>query len=193
VQGPMRPRVCLGVKHTLTNGGKCKGWSVMTPKCTPILGVAIMWELRMFTTLVGKRKTNTKLAPKNTIRKVLKHKCLKCLCIAHLNLICMSYDQKKGCKSNWKFDFQPQIPWKQGSNEVWWGVLNTIEKTFSRAIKCHIFHSKKDLIWKRYERSKFWDNKNHGERWHLHVVLTERHRIYSREGSGASSQRLQTM
>ncbi len=25
VQRPMRPRVCLGVKHTLTNGGKCKG------------------------------------------------------------------------------------------------------------------------------------------------------------------------
>jgi hypothetical protein len=26
VQGPMRPRMCLGVEHTLTNGGKCKGW-----------------------------------------------------------------------------------------------------------------------------------------------------------------------
>jgi hypothetical protein len=25
VQGPMRRRVCLGVKHTLTNGGECKG------------------------------------------------------------------------------------------------------------------------------------------------------------------------
>jgi hypothetical protein len=25
MQRPMRPRVCLGVKHTFTNGGKCKG------------------------------------------------------------------------------------------------------------------------------------------------------------------------
>jgi hypothetical protein len=25
VQGPMRLKVCLGVKHTLKNGGKCKG------------------------------------------------------------------------------------------------------------------------------------------------------------------------
>ncbi len=25
VQGLMRRRVCLGVKHTLTNGGECKG------------------------------------------------------------------------------------------------------------------------------------------------------------------------
>jgi hypothetical protein len=24
-------------------------------------------------------------------------------------MICMSYDQKKGWESNWKFDFQPQI------------------------------------------------------------------------------------
>jgi hypothetical protein len=30
----------------------------------------------------------------------------------------MSYDQKKGWESNWEFDFQPQAPWKQGSNEV---------------------------------------------------------------------------
>jgi hypothetical protein len=28
-----------GVKHTLKNGGKCKGWSPMIPKCTPILGL----------------------------------------------------------------------------------------------------------------------------------------------------------
>jgi hypothetical protein len=25
VQGPMRPRMCLGVKQTLTNGEECKG------------------------------------------------------------------------------------------------------------------------------------------------------------------------
>jgi len=30
-------KMCLGVKQTLTNGGECKGWSPMTPKCTVIL------------------------------------------------------------------------------------------------------------------------------------------------------------
>jgi hypothetical protein len=30
--------VHLGVKHTFTNGGECKGWSLMTPKCTPHFG-----------------------------------------------------------------------------------------------------------------------------------------------------------
>jgi hypothetical protein len=61
-----------------------------------------------------KRKKNTKLGPKDDIKKVLKRRCLKCPCIVHLDLICMSYDQKKGRKSKWEFDSQPQIPWKQG-------------------------------------------------------------------------------
>jgi hypothetical protein len=44
----------LGVKHTLTNGGECRGWSPMTPMCIPTLEVAFVRELRMFKTLVGK-------------------------------------------------------------------------------------------------------------------------------------------
>jgi hypothetical protein len=29
----------------------------------------------------------------------------------------MSYDQKKSQQSNWEFDSQPQIPFKQGPND----------------------------------------------------------------------------
>jgi len=29
-----------------------------------------------------------------------------------------------------------------------------------------------------------------GEKWHLDVVLVEKHKVYYKEGSGASSQRL---
>jgi hypothetical protein len=47
-------KLCLGVKHTFTNGGECKGWSPMIPKRTPIFGVAPVWELQMFRALVGK-------------------------------------------------------------------------------------------------------------------------------------------
>jgi hypothetical protein len=46
--------MCLGVTHTLTNGGKCKGWTLMTIKCSPILGIALMQELRMFGALAEK-------------------------------------------------------------------------------------------------------------------------------------------
>jgi hypothetical protein len=44
------------------------------------------------------RQKNTKLHSKEIIKKVLKRRCLKCLCIVHLDLICMSYDKKKGWK-----------------------------------------------------------------------------------------------
>ncbi len=94
VRGPMRPRICLGVKQTFTNEGECKGWSSMIPKCTPTLGVAFVWKLRMFRALVGKANKH-QIGPQDTIRKVLKHKCLKCLHIVYLDLICMSYDKKK--------------------------------------------------------------------------------------------------
>jgi hypothetical protein len=40
------------------------------------LGVALVWELQMFKALVGKGK-NIKLGPQDTIRKVLKRRCLK--------------------------------------------------------------------------------------------------------------------
>ncbi len=48
-----------------------------------------------------KKKKNTKLDLQDTLGKVLKCECLH---IVHLNLICMSYDQKKGRESNWEFD-----------------------------------------------------------------------------------------
>jgi len=113
----MRSRVCLGVKHTLTKEGECKGWSPMIPKCIPTLGVAFVWELRMFKALVEKEK-NTKLGTHDTIRNFLKRKCLKCPRIVHLNLICLNYDQNKGQELNREFDSWPQILWEQVSNEV---------------------------------------------------------------------------
>jgi len=46
--------MCLGMKRTLINGGECKGWSPMTPKCIPILGIRLVQELGMFRDFVGK-------------------------------------------------------------------------------------------------------------------------------------------
>jgi hypothetical protein len=56
VQGPRceAKRMCLAMKHTFTNGGKCKRWNPMTPKCTPTLTFTFMWEFQMFRALVGK-------------------------------------------------------------------------------------------------------------------------------------------
>jgi hypothetical protein len=73
----------------------------MTLKCIPILRVAFVQELRVafvqeLQSLGWKGKKNTKLGPYDTIRKVLKHRCLKFPRIVYLDLICMSYDKKKG-------------------------------------------------------------------------------------------------
>jgi hypothetical protein len=76
-----------------------------------------------------------------------------------------------------------------------WSMLYTVEKIFSRDIRYCLRTIKKNLIWKRYKPPKFWNNKNPNfgsfrEKWHFDVVLAERHKIYYKEGSGASSQRL---
>jgi hypothetical protein len=118
-------RMCLGVKHILTIGGECKGWSLRTPICTPILEIAFVQELRMFRALVEKVK-KIKLVPHETIRKVLKHRCLKCPHIVRLNMICMSYDQKKG------WDHKPlEI---RGQLNFDWGMLYTVQNIFFGAI-----------------------------------------------------------
>jgi hypothetical protein len=117
VQKPMRAKICLGVKHNFTNEREYKGWSPMTLKCTPTLRVALMRDLQMFKTLVGK-KENTKWGPRDTIRKVLKCRCLKCPLIVHLDLICMSYDQKKRQESKLGIWLPTTNPLKVGAK---WG------------------------------------------------------------------------
>ncbi len=74
-------------------------------------------------------------------------------------------------------------------------MLYTIRNIFSRVIRFCPCTLKIDLIWEIYKRPKFGNNNSanfgsFGEKWHLDVVPMERHIVYYREGSGASSQRL---
>ncbi len=78
-------RVCSSVKHTFINGGENKRWSPLTPKCTPTLEVALVWEFQMLKAFSWKCKKNVKLGPQDTIEKVLKCRCLKCPHIVHLS------------------------------------------------------------------------------------------------------------
>jgi hypothetical protein len=107
-----------------------------------------------------KRQTSAKLGYQGTIKHVLKHRCLKWPCIVHLNLICMSYDQKKGRESNWEFDSRPQIPGKKGPNEVWLRRAIHHCKGLLRAIRYFLHIFKTNLIWKIYEWPKFWDSRS---------------------------------
>ncbi len=141
------------MKHTFTNGGKCKGWNLMSPKCNPILELHSFESCECLEPWLERQK-NRKLGPCDTIVKVLMHRCLKCPCIVCLNLICMSYDQKKGQESNWEFDSWPQIPWKQGSNEVQLGLaMHSWKELFEgyKILPSH-FQNRLDLI-------KIWTSK----------------------------------
>jgi hypothetical protein len=111
-------------------------------------------------------QTSTKLSPQDTIRKVLKRRCLKCPCIVHLDLICMSYDKKKGQKSNWKFDSSPQTPWKQGSTELWLSCAIHHWKDIFEGYKILPSHLQNRLDLKKIwmsktlgqQESQFWDS-----------------------------------
>jgi hypothetical protein len=75
----------------------------------------------------------------------------------------------------------------------------TVAKIFSTTIRFFACTLKTDLIWERYEHPKFWATKvlilgvplrSPKKKWHLDVVLVDRHGIYYREGNGVSSQKL---
>ncbi len=131
VQRPMRLKMCLGVKHTFSQMVKnARDEAQWLSSALPL------WELHLCMNCEClepwlERQTSTKLAPQDTIRKVLKCKCLKCPCIGHWVLIYMSYDQKKGHESNWVIWLLTINPLKAG---VKWGLIRTcytlLEKYF---------------------------------------------------------------
>jgi len=57
-------RMCSRVKHTFTSEGDYKRLNPMIPKCTPILGVALLQESRIFKALVEKTKKHQIGPPK---------------------------------------------------------------------------------------------------------------------------------
>jgi len=90
----------------------------------------------------------------------------------------------------WESEFHPHTCLKVGCDTFWRVIRNCL----------HIF--KIDLIWKYMNVQSYGIVKvpilglrlgSPKEKWHLNVILVERHRIYYREGNGASSQRLQAM
>jgi hypothetical protein len=99
----MKSKVCLGMKHT-HKWGRLQG---MKPDDSQVHSHFGSYECSKHWL---ERQTSTKLGPHDTNRKVFKHRCLNYPRIVHLNLIYMSYDQKKGQESNWEFDFQSQFP-----------------------------------------------------------------------------------
>jgi hypothetical protein len=55
VQEHMRPRECVQEWNTLSQVGEnTRKWTLMIPKCIPILGIALMREFQIFRALIEK-------------------------------------------------------------------------------------------------------------------------------------------
>jgi hypothetical protein len=90
----------------------------------------------------------------------------------------------------------------KGQKRFDWNVLYIVRNIFSRVIRYFFCTLENDLIWELYQRPKFWIRKvpilglqfgSPGKNWHLDVIPVEKYKVYYKEGSGASSQRLRAM
>ncbi len=129
-----------------TNGGELKRWSLMIPSAFPL------WEMHLCESYECskpwlERPKNTKLGLEDTIRKVLKRRCLKFLHIVHLDLICMSYDQKKGQSQIGNLTLDHKSLDRSAKLRSNWSVLRSIGKIFSRAIRYCPHTLKLNFIW----------------------------------------------
>jgi hypothetical protein len=136
------------------------------------------------------------------IRKLLKRKCLKWVCMTHLDIWNTSYGQKKGRKSNWQFHFrlikvknQPDFLAHKWRATCHWKAL---DEGYNFAL---------DLIPIGGLHTKLWGpkvtgvstlaisglpNGSLGTKCHLDVGLVERHRVYYK-GEGGGFPQVQAM
>jgi hypothetical protein len=110
----------------------------------------------------------------------------------------MNYDQKKWWESNFQFDFQPQILWKKGSNEVRLEHVTHYWKDIFKGYNKLLLHSKKQTLFEKNMNVQSFGTtivplESPGEKWHLDMIPAKRHKVYYREGSGASSESLQAV
>jgi hypothetical protein len=132
------------------------------------------------------------------IGKLLQRRCLKWVCMTHLDIWNTSYGQKKGRESNWQFDSRPlkvenhpnflTCKWHE---TYCWKAFNKGYNFTSNFISIEGLHTK---LWARkvaeipFVRILGLPLGNPGTKCHLDVGLMERHRIYYKGESGGFPQ-----
>ncbi len=81
--------------------------NIHTPKWTLMLGVGVPVDSWIFRERLQKSKPIA-LMSLYIIGKLLKQRCIKWVCMTHLDIWNINYGQKKGRKLNWQFDSRPQ-------------------------------------------------------------------------------------
>jgi hypothetical protein len=129
------------------------------------------------------------------IEKIFEIKCLKLVCMTHLDTSNTSYGQKKGWKSNWQFDSRP-LKVKNHPNFLacrWhatyrWKTINEGYNFFLDLISIGVLHAK---LWALKNtrvltlRILGLPSGSPETKWHLGVGPVASHRVYyKREGGG---------
>ncbi len=157
--------MCLGVKHTIMMGESARDEAQWLPSALSLWGLYLCRSYECSKPCL-KRKKNAKLSPQDNIKKVLKCRCLKCPCIVHLDLICMSYDQKKGQRQIGNLILDHKSLKRKGQMRSNWGHNRHCWKDLFEGYKIFPSHfqNKLDLrnIWTTkvlgQQESQFWDS-----------------------------------
>jgi hypothetical protein len=129
------------------------------------------------------------------IEKLLERRCLKCVCMTHLDTSNISYGQKKGRESNWQFDSRP-LKVKNRPNFLTFRWRATYHcKALDNGYNFALY-----LISIRGLHAKLWAPKvarvpivrisgfplgSPGKKWQLGVGLVTMHKVYYKgEGGG---------
>jgi hypothetical protein len=187
----MKARVCEGASqewvpiitfHALGNVGEHEGVNPHIPKWTPILGVKVSMDSRIFKgRLQGSNSLDWKVL--YIIENLLERRCIKWVRMIHLDTWNISYGQKKGQESNYQFDSRPL---KVKNRPDLFACISL--KNFRRVL--HLFFQTSSLSevckksygpWKSRESQfqKIWDSQlgSPGTKWHLCASFMAKHKI----------------
>jgi hypothetical protein len=165
-----------------------------TPKWTPILGVGVSMDSRIFRGwLQGSNPLDSRVIYIN--ERQLKLRCLKWVRMTHLDIWNTSYSQKKGHESNWQFDSWPlKVRTRPNFLVCRWHA------TYCWKDRDESYNFASNFIAIEGVHTKLWGPKTTsiptlgilgfpfgslGTKCHLDVGLVERHKIYYKgEGGG---------
>ncbi len=199
-----RPRQWLArarAKRKARECGRVWEWTLTFPSELPF------WELESRWTFKSSKKDCKGQNPLDLevpyiIGKFLERRCLKWVCMTHLDIWNASYGQKKGGRSNWHFD---SWPLKVGNRPNflacrWLATYcwKALDEGYNFAL---------DLMSIESLHTKLWDPKvagvamlpisglsfgSPGTKCHLDVCLMERHKVYYK-GEGGGFPQVRTM
>ncbi len=175
--------IFLGVQKSV------REWTLTLPKELSIWELESLWTPK-FSKNNRKGQNSLDWGVSYIIRNLLKRKCLKWICMTHLNIWNTSYGQKKGRKSNWQFDSRPLKVRNQPNFLAYYIPLESSWQGLQLCFRPHINRRSVEKVMGPQSRGnlKFenfwtptWESR---DKSHLDVALVEKHIVYYKGEGG---------